>query len=247
MLNKTIIYYASGDRYVKESIFSINTLRTYHPNIPIIIYTDNISKYKNKFHHMSLYPIVKKLNRKSYRAKIPAMYESINDANKLLFLDTDTIILDNISGIFNLLDKFDIMAARAPVRFPNSSPRARQFKEAPEPYTQFNTGVVAFKSSANTQKLFAAWWEYYRKTEEKADQPTFRRAMYESNLLTYVLPEEYNLRAGFYQVISEKIRIVHSRRLFNYSKPQFDKVIKRLKSYKPDKPQFWDPKYLNIT
>ena len=127
---------------------------------------------------------------------------------KTLFVDTDTYFCGEVSGLFDLLDHFDLSAAHAPARETYSMP------EIPPSFTEFNSGVIVYRDSKEVQACFADWLEYYRPFQDKKtpnDQPFLRKALYLSRLRLATLPPEYNCRFILPGYLNQKAKILHGR------------------------------------
>ena len=109
-----VIYYASGEDYIKEANKSAKSVRSKLKDIPIVIFTDgNGQEYLDE----KLFDeIILSKSGAGYKIeKIECMLHS--PFEKTLFLDSDTELLEPVFELFELLDKFDLAAAHAPVRF----------------------------------------------------------------------------------------------------------------------------------
>jgi hypothetical protein len=131
-----------------------------------------------------------------YRAKILAALDSPFD--RTLLLDADTYVTGDVSGLFALLDQFEIAAAHAPnrVTLPVDVPAA---------FPEFNTGVIAFRRNNRVDALLNDWLVTYDELASRQppskDQPSFRRAVYHSDVRVTTLPPECNQRfkmAGYF-------------------------------------------------
>lgn len=145
---------------------------------------------------------------RSFADKIPPLLES--PFEKTIFLDTDTFVCAPLDDIFLLLDRFDFLAAHAPMRV--TWPQ----QDIPDVFPEVNSGVMAWRKSARTDSLFSAWkrlyCEHVRATGQTDDQPALRRALYESDLRIGILPPEYNFRTVLPAFAGRaKVKIIHGR------------------------------------
>ena len=103
-----------------------------------------------------------------------------------------------------------------------------QVREVPDCFPELNTGVILFQQSKQTDLLFKRWAEIYREDQSKPldwifpggallyrraipNQPSFRRAIYESSLRIATLPPEYNCRIPFPGAVHSRVKIIHGR------------------------------------
>lgn len=129
---------------------------------------------------------------------------------KTLFLDTDTQIVDDVSELFTILDKFDIAAPHAPIDHTISG--------IPDSFPELNTGVIVFRKNKVVEKFLSKWQSLYIRDLNKEetvgifpDQPSFREALYDSNLRICFLPHEYNCMIKYPVFLSGKVKIFHGR------------------------------------
>lgn len=197
-----VVYVATGSKYIKEAKTSIESLHKHMSNISVTVFSDR------KFECEGVDNLVQLENpRYDYG-------DSIVDLEKVpyertLFLDTDTIVCDDISELFQSLDRFDFAATHTPGK------RYYTAEEVPESFPLYNSGVFLFKKNSRTKELFELWRQFYLQTvkqnREKYNQPSLRKALYFSNVNILTLPREYNtfiLRPG---QLCDKVKIIHGR------------------------------------
>jgi len=126
-----ILYCAFGDqRYINEAIYSIlslfDTLKNCKSNINIVVFSDNTNSFKSVFseNHNVVFEYIPDtllkewLNGTGYmpRLKIKALQHFFNKyKDHVIFIDTDTLILDNIDFLFQKInEKQIIMHSKSP-------------------------------------------------------------------------------------------------------------------------------------
>lgn len=126
-----------------------------------------------------------------------------------LFLDTDTVLLDDPSFGFEMAERYGLCVVIAPA---SNATLHFQIEGAPADLVQYNTGVIFFKKGDRVRALFEAWSRYCPPAEPN-DQPGFARAVYETGFNPFVLPLAWNYRAEYGQgPIFGPIKVWHSRR-----------------------------------
>lgn len=190
---------------MEETILSARSLRTHMPDIPVVLHTDLPDQApKDLFQDVRLIP----QPTHSFQDKIAPLLDS--PFRKTIFLDTDTFIASSFSDVFDLLDRFDIAAAHAPMR--TDAPFA-----TPNVFAELNTGVIAYRMNAEVKACFRLWETLYKEQLARQgrvghDQPGFRQALWESDIRFYVLPSEYNLRTVMPGCAGkQRVRIIHGR------------------------------------
>lgn len=131
-------------------------------------------------------------------------------------------MVDDSRELFSLLERFDFAAVHS------SCCAQYQISEVPDCFPEFNTGVLLFRKSEQTKLLLEKWVQIYREDGVKSrnwllpgianwyrhalpNQPSFRRAIYESRLRIVTLPSEYNCRVLFPGFVHTKVKIIHGR------------------------------------
>lgn len=123
-----------------------------------------------------------------------------------VFLDTDTIVLDDIDFGFEMANRHGLALALAPACY------ARRFSsELPADAIEYNTGVMFFRKDDSVGALFDAW-KGFAKMHEQNDQTSFSRAVLEQGFNPFVLPMNWNFRAHLgIRPVFGPIKVWHSR------------------------------------
>jgi hypothetical protein len=205
-----ILYAATGGKYIKECWNSLKSLKKAQSENFASIFTDDCSSFSG-FAEFSQYSIHKLPDPKyGFEDKISALLRSPYD--KTLFLDTDTLVLSNPVGLFDLLENFDLAACMETYK-PHPLP------SVPDAFPEFNTGVMALQTGSRKVKDFLRnWLELYREQRKsrgdiKHDQPAFREALYRSNLRISPLASDWNFFICHPAILNagETIKILHTR------------------------------------
>jgi len=208
-------YIATGRRYIDEACRSAASLKTWMPHLPITLFCDEMVQAPH-------FELVVPIARPQHRLIDKVMHMNASTYERSLFLDTDTYLCDDVSELFTLLDKFDIAVAHNPYR------ALYLVDGVPDSYPEFNNGVIVFKQSPRMRRFLAEWLALYERDLKKeirwsnpaggtwfhgdlATQPTFREALYQSDLRVATLTPEYNCR--FYRpgFVHRKVKILHGR------------------------------------
>jgi hypothetical protein len=206
-VDRGVIYTAVGEAYIREAQLSARSVRTFLPDTRIVLFTDSSPEDKNAFDDVIR---LENLNRTPYLDKLACIKNS--PFANTLFLDTDTYLCGSPSELFDLLGEFDIAMAldrRYYDCFPDDV-------GVPAAFCEFNQGVVAFRQSAQMQKMAQAsldWAEdfYSRTGATSDDQVAMRIALYASNLRIATLPQEFNCRFHSFGYLNGKVKILHGR------------------------------------
>ncbi len=217
-----VVYIATGKNCVDEVLISAASLKKHMPDLSVTLFSD--IDVKSKY-----FDNVIKIKEPKYSFEDKVRYISKSPYDLTLFLDNDTYICDDVSGLFDLLDRFDIAAAHVPSI-------GDLVKNIPESFTSFNNGVVAFKKSSKTKLFFSNWLKLYLRDKKRShinavdlkiieksfqkklhkkkgirSQASFKEALYNSNLRIATLTRIYNFKGkcGF---VHGKVKIIHGHR-----------------------------------
>jgi hypothetical protein len=211
-LGRGIFYVASGAACRAEAVLSARSVKAAWPGIPIAIVTD-APVDRGCFDEVR---IVATENGSLFKVRHIAQ----SPFDRTILLDADTYCLHPFPEVFDLLDRFDLAAAHEAGRFATRWVDGReQFIRAPdmpECFPELNTGVIAFRRQPNILALFERWLvlaEAARAapTPHTQDQPSFRRALYESDVRAAILPPEYNFRLVISGFARGLIKLIHGR------------------------------------
>ena len=204
-LAQGFLYVATGKKFYDEAVKSARSLRSFHPDILIAVYTDQEIDSEDPFSFRLGEPPYEY----GFGEKIVALQKS--PFVKTVFIDTDTFIVDRVDDLFDLLERVEIGFSHDPSReWMNHNE-----SDIPECFSEPNTGVIAFRKTTKILNLFSVWERLYKMPENQLlyphDQPTFRRAVYFSEVHFCVLPPEYNARMIYPIMVARKVKIIHAR------------------------------------
>lgn len=187
------IYVASNNvggnnsvNYLEEAFYSANSVKKVDNSANITLFTDQ--KINNKG---GVFTNIKVVNM-SLRCKQEILL--LSPYEKTILLDTDTYVNHSILDLFQLLDKYEILGV------PDYSRKRildiKEYMEIPYGFSEINSGMLAFKKCEKLILLYNIWNSYYKKYKNVTpwDQPSFRIALWESQIKLYCLPVEYNRR-----------------------------------------------------
>jgi len=183
-----IVYSVFGEPHTLEAIRARKQCNRVWPNAPAVLFTDLPALVPS-----GLFMDVQALQVTSSKAlKIAAMLESPFD--RTLFLDSDTWLCEPIPELFELLGRFDLLAAHAPVRM------SMEQSGIPASFPEYNAGVICFNRTDRVIAMLERWLELFDRHGDLCsgkDQPWLRQALYESKVAIGTLPPEYNLRVCY--------------------------------------------------
>lgn len=216
-----IVYCATGKRFVNEVINSAKSLHKFNKEPKITIFTDKDNVLKNE---MDLFDSIIIIDHPEFSFGDKVFAIKNTPYKKTIFLDTDTIITDDISELFRILEKFDIALVNVP------------YKNRKYPF--YNTGVIAFNKNQRIMDLFKLWEQKYDKRIGN-DQPPFQEALLQSSISVFTLPPEYNFRVLFTSYAQKRIKILHGHNIVSMNYLKRDYLINLLNEHLAER--FWFP------
>ena len=179
------IYVAVGEQSFCAAVRSLKSLRNFHDE-PVVIYTDRL------YNALSFNSVELKLIKNPHRrSKVYCAKES--PFNKTIYIDSDTKIVSELNGLWDLLDKYELLICHDNARVHS---RNTDLDSVPvgDAFPEFNSGFFCYKKTNNMITLMHKWSEIMELGSERKDQPTLRKLLWESHVKFYVLPPEYNIR-----------------------------------------------------
>ena len=202
MTNVGVFYIATGEQFVAEAGVSARSVRKAMPDIPIAIASDVEPDFD--FDHV----IEIEDPDYSFTDQISNLHRSPFD--RTLHLDTDIYMYTNAEELFDVLDQFDIAVAHNHNRSVYDPPGV------PDSFPEYNTGVVAYTNDDKFHEFTKSWGIVYEDLFDGSNpqnQPSFRKALYESDLRIATLPPEYNLMLRYPGHAIGEVKLFHGRLL----------------------------------
>ena len=204
-----VLYIASKEPYLGEAIQSARSVREHNPGLSITLYAP--AEYDAP-------PVIDEfepLESPNHDFSDSNLSSDHTPYDRTLFLDSDTYVTGPLDDVFDVLDEHDLAAAHDPTR--TGTVDHGHGADVPETFPQYNTGVLAYRDCRNVRALFDRWHELYHSLPafHGLNQPSFRVALYESDVDVATLPPEWNFRIG--NVANSvlyacgEVRILHGR------------------------------------
>ncbi len=210
MGDRGVIYMVWGDKADKVLSRSIDSVKRYHPELPIHV---------ERLPHD---PSVTDQNHAS-RLRNKSVMLDISPYRSTLYLDADTVVLGRLDYAFEKSERFGLACAIC------ECPWARRYAGIGGDVIEYNTGVLFFTAD-KARPVFDAWKRLggivdsrmvlYVETESGRhlvempfnDQAAFAQAIEETSFQPHVLPLNWNLRPHWQNSFYGPIRIWHSYR-----------------------------------
>lgn len=209
---RAIVFLAWGDTAIAQIVRCL--ANSILPDYPIYLITDAATDTHSLPRHVTI--VLTEYTIAGNRRKNALIRDMPDGLETVLFLDTDTIVLDDISLGFDMAEKFGIAMAPAPhyslSHFRNFKTIMEQENIRARGQIVYNSGV-AFMSLKHpkVRPVFDRALSLAEKYEGTpwGDQPFLSLAMELEDFHPYALSTSFNHR-GFGELVSGSIRIWHS-------------------------------------
>lgn len=204
IVSKGILYINSSHddcRYVHEAESSALSFRRFIPDAEYILHTDATdftSKVFARIEPAKFHVPPQLADSVHLNGQMVTKLEVLKNSpyERTLYLGADTYAFRaEAASMFDLLDRFDIVAAHAPFRINDAWGNSR-IPEIPECFPEFNCDLVLYRNTPEVMAFMAQWQALYMEHAfgHPHDQGAFRYLAYNSDLRIATLPEEYNYR-----------------------------------------------------
>ena len=192
-MSKKLIYTICNNSFNELFPIFFKTVREHNPEVDILVITDKIEFFKNKFENLMLYKIPDLDWKYSGRFMI-YNWESIHQYEIILYLDCDIICQKNLSEVFSLISaqkkKLSLVQS-----YPNISLHLDWFLmkdyEATENAVSYNSGTFGFNIHQIEIIRELCLFVSMNRENNICDQPIFnafidKHNLGDSNLTNYV-------------------------------------------------------------
>lgn len=179
------VFAATGEGFTRLAAEAARSLRATNPGIPIDLFTDGEVTDP-------VFDQVHQLGRSWFRPKFEALRRS--RFQRTICLDADVIVVADMRDVFEVLARFDFVAAHEQRR--NTKSAMRQLtRPMPAAFPQINGGMIGIRKSPATQEFIGLVERTMVEGQHGRDQYVLRELLFDSDLRLWVLPPEYNLMA----------------------------------------------------
>lgn len=230
-MSRGVLYVGTGEKFFDQAVESARSVSDTN-SLPCAIITNKrlaATKRSEVFEEV----IVLDDPYDDVRDKIYNLTKS--PFEKTLFLDGDTLVLEDISSIFTLLDRVDIAAAYATGRY------KVHMEDIPDCLPELNTAILAYDMTSDETVEMLSLWEELQKRQVQTGRPldgekipvanaetleeasrfgnlygqtTFREAVYKSSVSYSILPPEYNYGKTGRGYARYDVKILHGDKRF---------------------------------
>jgi len=203
------VFWIATDKYIQEAVQSAASLKRHMPDLKRVLCTPAKNIRRPIFDE--ILQLETRTNKFWYLDSVGYFNEVLHGlkAERLLYLDTDTYVCDDLSDLFILLDRFDFVGTHAPGRCTTNT-----VEPIPPAFPEVNLGVNAFRNVPIVEALFRGWQARFEANPtvfRNNDQGALREALWNWTGKFYILPPEYNMRWGFGGFARYKVKVLHGR------------------------------------
>lgn len=192
------IYVAFGRPYLVQALHSFRTLRATNPSVPACVLTNTLPQVPEKLSDWDeskdiwIYVDAADSQNRLYKTDLPRY----TPFDKTLYLDSDTEVHSDISGMFRMLDYWDVGLRLRDAGYPPDKPKGRQRvldgAEVISNLPHWNGGVVLFRTDPRVQEFFSLWNQYFRAGKIPFDQVALVEAAFRSSCRILSLDARWN-------------------------------------------------------
>lgn len=202
-ISRGVVHVAYGARYVAEAVVSAQSVRATNPLLRLGLITDRSPPEAAVWDDIWLVPNDGRGGSAMKLQMHRAPWE------QCFFLDTDTLVVGDLTPAFTILDRFDFAGVQ------HSGGHHYALPGLPSSFPEYNSGVLAWRRTEAVLAFFARWSELYDQYIDQQgrtwDQKSLRMALYESDLRLTSLPHGYNLMPYFPSIIEGQPVVLHGR------------------------------------
>jgi hypothetical protein len=210
-----VLYVATGEKNRARVLTSARSVKHHMPGLSVSFISDTALSDSAVQQNLPFQP-----GPHFYAQRIRHMAASPYEHT--LSLDVDTYVCAPFLELFDLLDQFDIAVVHDTYRLhaQGSEVLAPYIEAIPSSFPMVNAGVILYRHSDATRKLFEDWQRLYDRDLETAaragytatisDQPALREALFcNPSLRLTILPAEYNCRFMHPVFLNDTVKILH--------------------------------------
>jgi hypothetical protein len=195
MVPGTAIWIVDTERYLKQAHVSAASVERQMPRLGRIIRTPETRAHSEWF-------------IESTRLLCELLDEIPADSH-VLRLDCDTYMVEPVPELFEMLDRFDMVAAHAP-----GIATTPTVKHVPRAFPEINMGMIAMRNNQRVRQLWEAVYARQRAhvtTYGNNDQAPLREELWTnpSQISLGLTTWEYNCRFGIGTFLRDPVKILH--------------------------------------
>jgi hypothetical protein len=214
MKKRGFVYAVSHDAWLQETVRSGLSAREAMPDLERELYiTENLfapnrGVLEDAF--TKVFPI-----RSSFRHRPRFDSCLMTTLDQPIFIDGDTLVLEPVYEVFEVLDDFDVALCldpqlHHPIAVGMNLHSSLPFVSMAVP--EFNSGLIVANNTDKFRSFIKLWMELFQICMDKhytMDQVALRVALVKSGLRVATLPNNYNFRANIVQSAAKVVKILH--------------------------------------
>jgi hypothetical protein len=204
-----VVYVASGEKFIREAETSLASLRATNPGLPVMLLTDQPVERPELWDKLEIDPHLMALTTtgRSCKAKL---HMDRAPWDRCFYLDTDTLVVGDLSPAFALLDRFEFAADQIGGGHHYTIPGV------PPSFPELSGGALLWRPTERVRKFFERWRELFDAYDQSDlgrtyDQKSLRVAMWESDVRYVRMPSNFNLMSYYPTAVEREVAVVHGR------------------------------------
>jgi hypothetical protein len=217
---KRAFFWIANQRYIFEAINSAERVHKLMPNEHKILFTPSLPG-SGLPHYLKPVHVTHVDDEFWFYQSVCYFLEAFewlkeNEYLKVIYMDTDTTLIDPIPEIFDMLNFYHVLGTHAPARY--TRPNCLITKDIPLAFPELNIGLLALAVTPAVSDM-VKWWKNTYKSNKKDignnDQVALRATLWwmvkNKNISLHILPSEYNFRFNFGGFVGRRVKVLHGR------------------------------------
>ena len=208
--NYGIIYYTYGNKFPPDLQKSVNSVRQWNKYLKIAWITEIPNHPKKNIFDV----VIESKSNKKYGWHKRTESLLLTPFDVTLHLDSDTVILGNLSYGFEKAEKFNIALCHAPAYYGGTfcTNPAKNIYPLHKEQIVYNAGVIFYKKSEMTWEVINKWIEYNDNYNVAQDQVGLSNSFEKLDFNPFVLSRSWNFRGGLQSDGHGPMKIWHSHK-----------------------------------
>jgi hypothetical protein len=206
--SKGVFFIAIGEIYVKQAVIAAKSIKNHSPGLSIALYTNIDPGIINPGLFDKIITVNEKKGNENLKTYDRVLGLRHTPFDYTLALDTDMYILADLSNLFALLDKFDMVFCHEHSREIMINIFQNQFSDLersiPSSFPIFQGGLIMYKKNEKVNNFLCDFIANYERNNYFFDMHSLRETVWNSDVRFLVLPEEYNFNNPRYIIQWEK-------------------------------------------
>lgn len=215
MKKRGVVYACTHDAWLEETIRSASSVQKVMPDLERELYIPENLLPAHQAILENTFTKVIPLQRVSFRHRPRFDACLMTTLDQAIFIDGDTLILEPVYELFQVLDDFDVALGLDPhLHHPKALDQNLHsyLPTVSMAVAEFNAGLIVANNTEKFRQFIKFWMELFNiclTRQYGMDQVSLRVALAKSDLRIATLPNNYNFKANVVQSAAKMVKILH--------------------------------------